>query len=30
MSDIAEALDVKKASLYHHVKSKQEILSSRF
>lgn len=26
MSDIAEALDVQKASLYHHVKSKQEIL----
>jgi len=26
MSDIASALDVQKASLYHHVKSKQEIL----
>jgi len=26
MSDIAEALGVQKASLYHHVKSKQEIL----
>lgn len=26
MADIAEALDVQKASLYHHVKSKQEIL----
>ena len=26
MSDIATALDVQKASLYHHVKSKQEIL----
>jgi AcrR family transcriptional regulator len=26
MSDIAGALDVQKASLYHHVKSKQEIL----
>lgn len=26
MSDIADALDVQKASLYHHVKSKQEIL----
>ena len=28
MSDIAEALDVQKASLYHHVSSKQEILLS--
>jgi AcrR family transcriptional regulator len=26
MSDIAEAVNVQKASLYHHVKSKQEIL----
>jgi len=26
MSDIAETLDVQKASLYHHVESKQEIL----
>jgi len=26
MSDIAETLDVQKASLYHHVSSKQEIL----
>ena len=26
MSDIASAVDVQKASLYHHVKSKQEIL----
>jgi len=26
MSDIATALDVQKPSLYHHVKSKQEIL----
>ncbi len=26
MSDIAETLNVQKASLYHHVKSKQEIL----
>src|SRR5688572_25975792 len=26
MSDIAKALDVQKPSLYHHVKSKQEIL----
>ena len=27
MSDIAEAVDLRKASLYHHVTSKQEILS---
>ena len=27
MSDIAEAVDLRKASLYHHVSSKQEILS---
>src|SRR5512144_567977 len=26
MSDIADAVDLKKASLYHHVSSKQEIL----
>ena len=28
MNDIAEAVDLKKASLYHHVSSKQEILLS--
>ena len=26
MSDIAHAVDLRKASLYHHVESKQEIL----